>query len=460
MVCEFQVSFALCQRILLTIFASVIEFGRLTRSHLPRCLGYVDQPKTFGSNLEEHAKKLLLIVWSVRTVQLFNMKPIKMASDLNLLSTAGALAKKSRDPYISTVAAFVQYRQLDSKEESERLCDEYLKEHGLENGRNPNNPGHGGRFNAALGDLVVFRGCLRRDLRRGDDPSVLLHAWDPINPESPSILERNVKWWRDRTVGSHYTAIGRYEEAEKILVSHVAEFPKIDFTGTDEHLAGCDHLASLYYVQKDWEKAEKALRGPVQRAYELDRDRMAWHVLYAEIRLQEILVCGGKFKEAKTRVLRSNRQLLEMALPDFTIGPMFATWCLVARIAHEQEQWKEAEENWTKALNLGKSMDWPTGPDMNLAQCSLEALRYESENKPCDEKTFKAWRDAIYVSRDGAEGGQGNNFLDGFGDDWRNKLEARLEKHITIPAVPAAKVATADMPPADIAKASVAKADA
>ncbi|KAI9746902.1 MAG: hypothetical protein M1835_002332, partial [Candelina submexicana] len=76
---------------------SVVEFGRLTRSHLIRCLSYIDQAETYGSNLEEHARKLLLVIWSVRTVQLYNMKPRKTETDVQMLSKAFDLATKYGD---------------------------------------------------------------------------------------------------------------------------------------------------------------------------------------------------------------------------------------------------------------------------------------------------------------------------------------------------------------------------
>lgn len=370
----------------------------------------------------------MLIIWSVRTVQLYNMKPRKTESDVQMLSKAFELAMKYGDAYISLAAISIHYRQYDSKEISEKLCGEYLRDNGLESGRDPANPDHRGRFNSVLGDLVIFRSTLRRDLNMGDDPSVLLHAWSPIDPKSPSILERNAKWWRDRTVGSQYTAIGKYQEAERILVDHVAEFSRINFTGTDEHLMGACYLADLYYVQEDWKRAENALRQPMRRAREIKRDFTAWHVLYAEIRLQEILVCGGKFEEAKERALESNQQLHQMALPDFTIAPMFATWCLLAQVAHEQNQWGDAERNWKRALDLGQSMDWPAGPDMNLARCSLEALDYETAKLHLDEKSFQNWSNAINIGRSGAEGGHGNHFLYGFGDAWRKRLGDRLRR--------------------------------
>ncbi|KAI9736125.1 MAG: hypothetical protein M1835_003333 [Candelina submexicana] len=262
----------------------------------------------------------------------------------------------------------------------------------------------------------------------GDDPLVLLHAWSPIDPEAPSILERNGKWWRDRTVGSQFTAIGKYQEAERILIDHMAEFPRINFTGTDEHLMGACYLADLYYRQEDWNRAEKALREPMRRAREIERDFTSWHVLYAETRLQEILVCGAKFEEAKERALGSHQQLQEMALPDLTIAPMFATRCLLAQIAHEQHQWGDAERNWKRALDLGQSMGWPVGPDMNLVQCSLKALDYETAKLSLDDKSFVDWSNDIRIGRSGAEGGHGNHFLHGFGDAWRNRLEDRLRR--------------------------------
>ncbi|SPJ79156.1 uncharacterized protein FTOL_07547 [Fusarium torulosum] len=194
----------------------VLEFGKLTRSHLFQCLSYIDKPEIFDSNLEEHARKLLLVIWSIRTVQLTTMKPTKTSLDKKILEMAFGLAKRHGDPYIEAVAIFIYYRQLRSKKMTEEIFEDYIKAY-----KERSNDGNdGGRVNAAIGDMIVFRGTLRRDLGRDDDPSILLHAWSPLNPDAPSVLERNVKWFRDRTVGSHYRALGRFQEAEDILVHH------------------------------------------------------------------------------------------------------------------------------------------------------------------------------------------------------------------------------------------------
>ena len=211
----------------------MVEFGRLTRSRLERCFEYIDKPAEFGSDLASFARKLLLTMYSIRTIQIFDLKFSATQADSHLLVQSEKLMKKHSEPYVEAVSILLKARRfIGEPEKAEQLLEDSFERTGTGRGRNPENPAHTGRFSAALGDLRVERAQYRWRLKRGDEPDMLLSDWQPLSPDAPSTLERNVKWWRDRTVGGYFTERGRFKGAEDILRRHVAEFAAVDMEAT------------------------------------------------------------------------------------------------------------------------------------------------------------------------------------------------------------------------------------
>ncbi|KAG8530313.1 uncharacterized protein KY384_004815 [Bacidia gigantensis] len=408
-----------------------VQFGRLTRSHLDRCFHYVDKPLEFGDDLSKVAKKLLLIIYSIRTIQMFGLKIVTTESDRRLLKIADSLLQKHADPYLDIMGVFVRTRQLikdhpDQPEKVEMLLEEYFQRSGTTSGIDLNNPGQKGRFNAALGDLRNFRASIRQRLNRNDSPDMLLQDWSPVIVGHPSTLERNAKWWIDRNVGTYLVEESRYDDAEQLLLGHVSEFAKCDMEGTDEHLAGADRLARLYYVKRDWPKARDAIQRPVEIAKSIGREIGSWHVLHSKVVLQEILVNGGWFVDAECLIDDLTPILKEMALPDVTAGPLFVGMCLKAQIAHVREDWTTATELWRHALTLGRSVGWPEEVGLALPICSLDALGWEVGKEARDEASLAEWKRRLFARR--MEAGKEEDFLDGFGEAWKEELVKRVER--------------------------------
>jgi hypothetical protein len=342
-----------------------------------------------------------------------------------LLSTAARLLEKYSSLYLDALATFFNSRQAEHAE-SERIVESFLKRTGTEHTIDPQNPVHNGRFNATLGDLKTQRAITRWWLRRGDAPDSLLSAWAPLNPTSPSILERKVKWYRDRTVGEYLTQSNRFGDAKQLLVGHVAEFVSCDMEGTDEHLSGADNLAALYMAQSQWCRAEDTLRPVLIKANEIHRDRTSWHVLHSNILLQTILTNHAKYSEAEARASDLVSLLREANMPNLTAAPLYTALCILARCAHEQSLFEEAIERWRACLTLGRSMGWLELPDLSIPNCALEAIEYESGRKgACDNKSFEEWRQRLYV-----EGGGNREFVGWavgkVAKAWRPILEERM----------------------------------
>jgi hypothetical protein len=363
-----------------------------------------------------------LIIYSIRTIQLFDMRITKTDRDIKLLSTAKRLLDKYKDPHLDALATFFNSRQAEHAEETERIVEDFLKRTGTEHGIDPQNPMHNGRFNSTLGDLKITRAIARWSLRRGDAPDSLLSAWAPLNPTSPSTAERNAKWYRDRTVGEYLIQSNRFGDAERLLIDHVAEFAACDMEGTDEHLAGADSLADVYMSQSQWPRAESALSPALIKADEIHRDRTSWHVLHSNILFQVILINDAKYSEAEAHASSLVSLLREANMPNITATPLYTALCILARCAHEQSLFDEAGEKWRECLTLGRSMGWPEFPDLSIPNCALEAIEYESGRKgACDSKGFEEWKQRLYAA------GSGNReFVGWVAESWRPRLEERM----------------------------------
>lgn len=250
------------------------------------------------------AKKLLLIIYSHKTVQMLTLKIVTTDADTRLLAMAEDLLKKYADPYLDAMGVFVKVRQFmqlrpEEPEEAERMIEEWFWRFDSSMERNAKTQSHKGRCNSALGDLRNLRAGIRWRLHRGDSPDMLLYDWASIEPDRPSTLERNAKWYIERNVGIYLIETERYDDAERLLQRHVSEFAPVDMKGTDEHSAGCDRLTRLYYVKRDWPRAKDALWAGVETAKRTERAICSWHVLHAHVFLQEILVAGGDHKNAE-----------------------------------------------------------------------------------------------------------------------------------------------------------------
>ncbi|KAK4693968.1 hypothetical protein P7C71_g3533, partial [Lecanoromycetidae sp. Uapishka_2] len=362
---------------------------------------------------------------------MFRLKIITTEADMRLLNTAETLLKKHADPYLDIMGVFVKVQQLikakpDQREVVEKIMEEYFQRTNTTKGRDPDNPGQKGRYNAALGDLRNFRAGIRQRLQRGDPPDMLLYDWNPIDPDHPSTLERNAKWWITRNVGTNLVAAGRYDEAERLLLDHVSEFAKVNMEGTDEHLAGCDHLARLYYVKRDWNRAKEAFWGPVATAKMIGREIGSWHVLHSNVLLWEILVEGGEFKVAERLIGEFMPVLKEMALPDITASPMFASMCLRAQMAHVREDWIMAIDQWRQAYTLGQSVGWPEEVGLAIPKCSLEAVEWQMGRETCSETDWANWKGRLFAKT--VQAGKEEDFLDGFGDAWKEGLAERVRR--------------------------------
>ena len=412
----------------LTSLLSIAEFGRLTRSHLDCCFHYPDKPLEFGSDLSQVAKKLLLILYSHKTAQMLALKIVTTEADSRLIARAEHLAKKYADSYLDAMCLYVKVRQFmqskpDEPEEAEKMIEDWFQRFDQSSATDADR--HKGKCNSALGDLRNLRAMIRWRLHRGDAPDMLLHDWSPIDPLHPSTLERNAKWFIERCVGWFLSEKERYEDAERLLLRHVSEFALVDMEGTDEHLAGADRLARLYYVKRDWPKAKAALLPGVEVAKRTEREIGSWHVLHANVFLQEILVAAGDYDAARKSIGELIPALKELASPDLTASPIFAGHCLMAQMAHMAEDWAEATEQWRLALTLGRSVGWPDAVRLALPLCSLEAIEYERGRERWGDKDLAEWRQRLFAQR--VEAGEDQNFLDGFGEYWKGVLVQRVK---------------------------------
>ena len=94
-------------------------------------------------------------------------------------------------------------------------------------------------------------------------------------------------------------------------------------------------------------------------------------------------------------------------------------------MAYVREDWTTANEQWRLAITMGKSVRWPEEVGLALPVCSLEAVEWERGKKRCDEVQLAAWKERLFARR--MEAGKEEDFLDGFGEVWKETLLGRVE---------------------------------
>lgn len=97
-------------------------------------------------------------------------------------------------------------------------------------------------------------------------------------------------------------------------------------------------------------------------------------------------------------------------------------------MAHLRGDWAEATEQWRLALALGKSVSWPEAVTLALPLCSLEAIEWERGKGACGKEEVAEWKQRLFARR--VEAGEDQNFLDGFGEVWKERLAERVEQKV------------------------------
>ncbi len=135
---------------------------------------------------------------------------------------------------------------------------------------------------------------------------MLLYDWASIEPDRPSTLERNAKWYIERNVGIYLIETERYDDAEGYSRD----------TSQSSRLLIWRVRTSIQQAVIGWlafTTSSGIGRGRVETAKRTEREICSWHVLHAHVFLQEILVAGGDHKNAEYMIGEPMSILKEIA---------------------------------------------------------------------------------------------------------------------------------------------------
>lgn len=248
------------------------------------------------------------------------------------------------------------------------------------------------RWNAQRGDLVIS--FAENLIQNGDLTAAKqeLCEWNPIDPASPSTIERLVSRSKSITMGKVLRYEGRFQDALLYLQDILQESECDDFyEGTGWHRVLMSNVADLF-CELDRPAEAKALLIP-----ELQQmtDR-GWQNFSSGRRLQlsliESFIKCGMYDQAE--VYLSNLKDVYGAIenPDvLSIRGQFRVWSSWARIFHLRSCWNEALDNWLRALEilniLGRDKDLNSGVVYySISYAQFKLGRYQE----CSESMLKA----------------------------------------------------------------------
>ncbi|KAL8797717.1 MAG: hypothetical protein Q9195_000069 [Heterodermia aff. obscurata] len=228
------------------------------------------------------------------------------------------------------------------------------------------------RYNAQRGDVIVsFAEDMILDGKLVDAKEVL-SSWQPLNPQSPSTMERLVLRSRNITAGRIAREQGNFEDAKVCLENLLEESmddPYYEHTGWRRKTIYS--LASVYCEL-----------GEPQMAADLVTPELAWMSgarmedmpsgRSLKVILAECQILLGELAAAEA-TLEDLRRVIEVRKePDLiTRTNFFRAFVGLARIAHGRKEWEKAVKYWRQALDAGKGCGWDQQYPMSIVRYSM-----------------------------------------------------------------------------------------
>jgi tetratricopeptide (TPR) repeat protein len=218
------------------------------------------------------------------------------------------------------------------------------------------------RWNAQQGDLVI---SLSENLMRDNDLARAkseLQAWQPLNIEAPSTMERMVLQSRNVMLGRLLKNQGRFNEALPYFQRLFKELSFRDYNvSTGWQMVMFSNLADCYCEVGRPDDAEAVLEAELGIIYE-----SGWENISNGRRLQlaliETFIRRGFFKQAEECLLKLIPMFEAIAEPDILQNTgHFRVWAGLARISHLEGNWDDALVRWNRALGIVEAAGWNKG---------------------------------------------------------------------------------------------------
>lgn len=339
------------------------SYGDLGRSQLPhvvRILKEYDQlaePETCPASVKYQMSSMLL------AASRFSSTSWKREA----INRVKQFSQDESDAYLKVCLAHREsslLRMLGKRASSNKTLEEFIRSTIL--------PGHDqllegdARWNAQRGELVL---SFAENLIASNALTVARHEllqWRPINPRSPSSMERIVLRGRNITLGKILKYQGHFQAAVDGLETVLQE-SKIDsfYEGTGWRRVLLSNLGDLYCELRRPADAQSLLEPELKQMIDSGSQNIS-SGRRIQLTLAESYIRSGMYGKAE-KILSSLAKLYgTINDPDsLAKSGIFHVWTGLARIAHVRGCWDEALANWNKASialqNLGRQNDSHSG---------------------------------------------------------------------------------------------------
>ncbi|KXX76611.1 Regulatory protein AfsR, partial [Madurella mycetomatis] len=240
--------------------------------------------------------------------------------------------------------------------------------------------------NSMHGCVYVLLAQKLIDLGRELEALPYLLAWKPFDP--PSLSERGVIRYRDRTLANLYIAEGKWAEGEAVLRNLLSPSMQdaTSYAGTLGEGWTIQQLAEiLMETGRPAEAATLLIPAIAAREAAGNTDREDTVLLMLDLiaslldqkSLDVALTQLAKLRGVMARKTAGAKQN-SAAESQETLGAFSQMWCLVARLSCYLENWSEAEASWEKAVETLQQVQRLDGFMMAAARASLAYTRWKT----------------------------------------------------------------------------------
>lgn len=270
---------------------------------------------------------------------------------LHAVNRAKELLESNSDCFLRAWAAYREsslFRMLGDEKRSNETLEKFIHSTALPNYAVELESS--ARYNAQRGELVV---SYAKNLIQDGEFALArkeLCEWLPLDPSSPSAMERMSLRARDITIGKSIRHEGYFEEALTYLQCHLKDCDDKFYEGTGWRRVQLTNVADLYTELERPELAESLLTPELSEMMSKGQQNIS-SGRHLQLSLIESFMKRRSYDRAKEYLTNLKKIYEDIKEHDaLTRSGLFRVWTSLARISHIEARWDEALMNWRKAL--------------------------------------------------------------------------------------------------------------
>ncbi|KAH0556873.1 hypothetical protein GP486_005337, partial [Trichoglossum hirsutum] len=281
------------------------------------------------------------------------------------------------------------------------------------------------RWNAQRGQLVVsFADNLTQNtkftLARQE-----LCEWEPVDPTSPSSMERIVLRSRNITLGKILRYKGHFQKALAYLegVLHESQRDKF-YEGSGWRHVLLSNIADLLCELDRPADVEGLLNPELRNMADEGYRKSSGRCL--QLSLIESFMKRGMYAEAEERLLNLKRVYETIPNQDiFAKGGIFRMWATLARISHLRSRWDEALSFWTQSLRTLEIVGRGEGPNSGIVRYCISYTHFKLGNLRESSETLEEAKKIL-------DGTKRIFWVVGFNSYWRDFIIQSVNESMSV----------------------------